>query len=275
MTDSLLSIHRIDSPPAEYLASIGEVFQTFGALTQDSGNVSFGLQLGDKRYFVKTTDPDADVYIDHAGRVELLRNARRLSQSCTHGALPVLHNIIESPTGPMLVYDWLDGELLRGEQGDPQSALVRFRRLPVEEILAVLDTIYEVHSELADAGWIAVDFYDGSTIYDFERQEIHLVDLDNYHQGNYQNNMGRMFGSTRFMAPEEFELGAEIDQRTSLFTMGRTAAVLLSDASLNREPFRGSNALHEVVLRACQQDPKQRYESMQRFNAEWQSARQL
>ncbi len=33
--------------------------------------------------------------------------------------------------------------------------------------------------------------------------------------------MGRMFGSTRFMASEEFELGALIDEQTNVFVMGR------------------------------------------------------
>jgi serine/threonine-protein kinase len=75
---------------------------------------------------------------------------------------------------------------------------------------------------------------------------VHIVDLDMYHQGPFTNEMGRMFGSKRFMAPEELELGAQIDERTTLFTMGRTAAVFLSDNSLEREPFRGSDALYEV-----------------------------
>ena len=43
-----------------------------------------------------------------------------------------------------------------------------------------------------------------------------------------------MFGSSRFMAPEEFERGALIDERTNVFTMGRTAAVLLADGTLHR-----------------------------------------
>jgi hypothetical protein len=31
--------------------------------------------------------------------------------------------------------------------------------------------------------------------------------------------MGRMFGSTRFMAPEELELGALINEQTNVFAM--------------------------------------------------------
>jgi hypothetical protein len=39
-------------------------------------------------------------------------------------------------------------------------------------------------------------------------------------------DMGRLFGSTRFMAPEEFELGVMIDQSTTVFTLGRCRRLL-------------------------------------------------
>ena len=56
-THPLRDIERISGPPGPYLESIGTIFATFGAATQDSGNVSYGVQIGDERFFVKTTDP--------------------------------------------------------------------------------------------------------------------------------------------------------------------------------------------------------------------------
>lgn len=288
MSHPLLAIDRIDGPPGPFLASIGEIFATFGAPIQDSGNVSYGVQIDDasetstspgdtaQRLFVKTTDPEIEVYGDHPTRVGLLYNAARLKKSCDHPILPALHRVIESAHGPMLVYDWVDGELLGGGSGkrdDPQSAHQRFRRLPVDEILAVLDAIYELHVQLVASGWIAVDFYDGCPIYDFDNKTVHIIDLDMYHRGPFTNQMGRMFGSTRFMAPEEFALGATIDERTTLFTLGRTAVIFLSDTSLERAPFRGDDALYEVVLRACREKPDERYPSMNEFYTAWREAR--
>jgi serine/threonine-protein kinase len=132
--------------------------------------------------------------------------------------------------------------------------------------------VYELHRELAQRGWIAVDFYDGCMMYDFGRQVLRVVDLDNYHDGPFVNHMGRMFGSSRFMAAEEFELGARIDERTSVFTMGRTAAVFLSDGTLERPPFRGSEAMYEVMRRACRDEPSERFGSMAEFYAAWKEA---
>ncbi len=274
----LLDVERIEQMPDVYLNAVGRVFAVFDGCTQDSGNISYGVQTTQGRYFVKTaghTD-DPNPFLRHSERVSLLRNAIRLQQNCNHRTLPPLHQVIESPSGPLLVYQWVDGELIRVDaagRNDPQSTFQRFRRLPSPEIIRGLNLVYELHHQLAQLGWIAVDFYDGCIIYDFDHQNLHIVDLDHYCEGPFVNEMGRLFGSSRFMAPEEFERGALIDERTTVFTMGRTAAVLLSDGTLDRPPFRGSDALYEVVRRACCDDREKRYDSMASFFAAWMDAR--
>jgi len=268
----------INEQPEQYLRSVGTVFAEFGALTQDSGNVSYGVQIGAERYFVKTAGRPDDPrrFLNHAGRVALLRNAVRLSESCHHPTLPRLYRVIESPSGPLLVYQWLDGELIgtpRARRDDPECAFQRFRRLPAATIQGRLDAVFDLHHELASAGWIAVDFYDCSLIYDFKSGRLGIIDLDMYREGPFRNEMGRMFGSTRFMAPEEFELGALIDERTNVFVMGRTALVFLSDGTLDADAFRGTRALFEVVARACEPERSSRYDSMAAFYSAWRAAR--
>lgn len=59
------------------------------------------------------------------------------------------HNVIESPHGPLLVYEWADGELLhvsREDRDDLRSPHQRFRSLPPDEILQALDVIFEQHA---------------------------------------------------------------------------------------------------------------------------------
>jgi serine/threonine-protein kinase len=268
----------INEQPEQYLRSVGTLFAEFGALTQDSGNVSYGVQIGAERYFVKTAGrpDDPRPFLNHAARVALLRNAVRLSESCRHPTLPRLYRVIESPSGPLLFYQWLDGELIgapRARRDDPESAFQRFRRLPAATIQERLDAIFDLHHELARAGWIAVDFYDGCLIYDFKSGRLGIVDLDMYREGSFRNEMGRMFGSTRFMAPEEFELGALIDERTNVFVMGRTALVFLSDGALSADAFRGTRALFEVVAGACEPERSRRFDSMAAFYKAWRAAR--
>ena len=184
---------------------------------------------------------------------------------CDDPALALINNVIESPIGPMLVYKWAEGELV-------SHSIDRINALPVEEVVSLLNAVYSLHEHLADVGWVAVDFYHGSMIYDFERKVVKVIDVDHYRYGPSTNERGRMFGSKRFMSPEEFELGAPIDQQSNVFTMGRTAAVLLSDGSLDREPFRGNDAQYEVMLHACQDERAKRYETMAAFWESWQTA---
>jgi serine/threonine-protein kinase len=278
MPHPLLDCDAVDRPAEQYLRLVGTVFAEFGALTQDSGNVSYGVQIDARRFFVKTAGrPDEpSPVLDHPARVALLRNAVHLHQSCEHAAVPTLYHVVESPTGPMLVYEWLDGELLRASRArrdDPASAFQRFRGLPADTILGCLDAIYNLHEQIVGAGWIAVDFYDGCLIYDFAAGRLGVIDLDMYQRGPFRNSMGRMFGSTRFMAPEELELGAMIDERTTVFVMGRTALVLLSDGTRDADAFRGELALFQVVSQACAPERSHRFDSMAAFCQAWRNAR--
>ncbi|GAB1817975.1 hypothetical protein [Herbidospora sp. RD11066] len=256
-----------DEAPEPYLARLGTIFARFDR--QDSGNVSYGVALDGERLFVKTAGrPDHVPFLTHAQRVNLLHNAVRLARAYRHPALPALRAVVDSAHGPMLVYDWADGELVgvpREHRDDPASSFQRFRGLPPDRILAALDTIVDVHDLLGRAGEIAVDFYDGCLLYDFSTHRLSLIDLDNYVPAPFRNEMGRTFGSSRFMAPEEFTLGALIDQRTSVFTLGRTALILLG------EHLRGP--LHEVVTRAVRPDPAGRHGSLPEFCAAWRDAR--
>jgi serine/threonine-protein kinase len=265
---------QTDLAPVAYLDQVGAIFATFDARTQDSGNVSFGVEMDGRPWFVKTAgDPaDATPFLPHADRVALLHNAQRLALAVSHPALPTLQGVTQSAWGPMLVYDWAPGELVGAHgprRADPDSAFQRFLRLPPDEIAAAIDTILDVHLRLCGAGWVACDFYDGSVIYDFAARRTWLIDLDSYHQGPFTNAMGRMFGSSRFMAPEEFARGAMIDERTTVFTLGRTISVFLAGGELDRAGFRGTEAQYRAMIGACRPDRGARFQSVADLARAW------
>lgn len=267
----LLSCEATDLPAAEFVAKHEDVFAVFDAATQDSGNVSYGVRLAEERFFVKTAGEPSDrkPLLSHPDRVALLRNAVRLGRAATHEALPQLRNVIESIDGPILVYEWVEGELVgttRARRSDPASAFARFRGLAAAEAKTALDLVFRLHAELAQRGWIACDFYDGCLIYDFAIRQLHVVDLDHYRDGPFVNTMGRMFGSTRFMAPEEHELGARIDERTTVFTMGRTIQQLFTS---------GDADIAEVARRACETRRERRFETLGKFYEAWSDAARI
>lgn len=265
MTARLLAREPVPDVPGDFLTRAGRVFAAFDQRTQDSGNVSYGVEEAGCRYFVKTAGaPGAQAFLGHAERVRWLRNAVRVAGAVVDPVLVPLLNVIESAHGPMLVYEWVDGELVgvpRERRSDPTRAFARFKALPLPEVVAALDAVLRVHAALGAAGWVASDFYDGAMIYDFDAQRLHLVDLDQYRDAPFVNDMGRMFGSTRFMAPEEFELGARIDERTTVFVMGRCLDVFVGERNL--EPVAA------IVSRACAPDASDRFESTAELHRAW------
>ena len=130
----------------DFLHGAGHVFAVFDERTQDSGNISYGVEIDGWRYFVKTAGrrDDSRPYFDHTERVSALRNAVRLAKSSCHPVLPLLRQVIESPTGPMLVYDWVEGDLVR-------ECMDRVRSLPAREIGTLLTEIYDLYAAWMDA----------------------------------------------------------------------------------------------------------------------------
>jgi serine/threonine protein kinase len=268
----LLEVGRVAGSLEAYLRSAGDVFVCIRG--HDSGNTSYGVAAGGRRWFVKHgEDPEA---------VRLLESAIRFHGAVRHRAIAPLSGVIRTDRGLALVHEWRDGESLNDplapggrHREHADSALSRFRRLPVPEIVAAVDVIVDAHLEVARRGFVAVDFYDGALLYDFARHTVHLCDLDAYQPGPYVLDRDRQYGSTRFMAPEEFERGATIGERTTVFTLGRTAFVLLSAGSRGEtDPhlWRAGPDLYRVALRATAPDPASRFGSVAELAAAWRGA---
>jgi hypothetical protein len=255
-SSKLTGVSRIEEGIEAYLGRVGTVFRTFPG--HDSDCMSYGIEVGGERWFVK-----------HSGAargIASLRRAERLHTVARHAALPRLHNAFETPGG-------LGGVVIHQPHGAAAgSPRARFEALPLAEVAAALGTIYDAHLLLAGLGFVAVDFYDGCIIYDFEGCRTYLCDLDEYREGPFVLEDERLPGSTRFMAPEEWERGARVDQVTNVFTLGRTAAVLLGDRSGSMQHWRGGRRMRNVVLRATRPDRAQRHQSVREFVQEWRAA---
>jgi len=277
----LLTLTSTEESAEALVALCGTVRRTYDHRTQDSGNVSWLVESDGEPLFVKSAGPLEPppgmhpALSDHARRVALLLNAVALARSCDHPALARLRNVVTTATGPALVYDAAPGELVwvpGAQRNDPASAYQRFAHLPGERMLAVLDELVDVHVALAERGWVACDLYDGSLIVAPD-DRLTVVDLDSYHRGPFTNTMGRMFGSERFMAPEELTLGATIDQRTTVFTVARLVTHFGTRLTEDLGSFVGSPAAAEVLRRACRPDRADRFATVAELAAAWSAAR--
>ncbi|MFD0677690.1 MULTISPECIES: serine/threonine protein kinase [unclassified Paenibacillus] len=266
----LLHVQRIEGDIVSFLSESGTIFKEFNK--QDSGCISYGVHSEGQNWFVK--------YAEDSEAVRYLKNAHAFNQQVEHPRLPKLLNAFHSENGFALVYEWVNGEVLSspdfpGKEGRnrPESSHYRFRQLPLPKITSALTTVYEVHAYLESKGFTAVDFYDGGMIYDFEEDKLHLCDFDCYTKGSFILEKDRLFGSTRFMAPEEFVKGSIIDGVTNVFTMGATAFVFLGEeGSRELKDWKASEELYRIVLKAVSPDRTNRFESIDVFYQEWLKA---
>ena len=246
----------------------GEVFAEFAM--QDSGCVAFGVRVDERRLFVK-------VPAEPEGVPSLLR-AIALHDAVVHPAIIPLLATMTTDAGPALIYPWVDGEVLYGapvggrdQRMEPGGPHARFRALPVVGVLCALGEIFDAHLAVAAAGFVSVDLYDGCFIYDFDAGRMRICDLDEYRRGSFIVEGDRLPGSTRFMAPEERRRGATVDERTTVFHLGRTGLVLLDTGALDGE-FRGTSSMLAVLERATRNDPGARHSTVEEFVADWSAA---
>lgn len=266
--DPLLDLSHIHGDVEGHLASVGEIFTRFHG--HDSGCQSWGVGVAGRRYFVKASMS--------ARAVQSLRRAIALHRAVAHETIIGLLHATETDAGLVLVYPWAKGEVLYGgaaprasQHDHPENALARFQALPQPEVLSALDAIFDAHVAMASAGFVAVDLYDGCFLYDFTIRRMRLCDLDEYRLGAFVVEADRLPGSKRFMAPEEYQRGAVIDQRTTVFNLARTALVLFADGTLEGT-FRGSVGARRVLERATRPDPTERYPTVMEFVGAWRRA---
>lgn len=257
---------RIRQPLERFISKHGTLFARFP--NQDSGCMGYGLDTPSGRFFVKhATTPRA-----HAS----LRRARRLHRLFSHPAVPPLQHHIQTPTGLALFYTWVEGDCLyepAEQRALPHSALSRFRNLPIERRLAVLDTLIDIHVELEDFDYVAVDFYDGCVIYNFDTHQVFLVDLDEYQRGGFALLADRLPGSTRFMAPEDWQYGAWIGPPHTVYSLGRAGLVLCGDGTL--QGFDGPPSLRNILEQATQPQPEARFEDAYAMWKAWMGERDV
>lgn len=272
MAHPLLGVERIEGAVEAYLRRVGEVFRVFG--NQDSGCVAYGVRWGGtgERWLVKEAVTDRGQ--------ESLERAWAFHRAVRHPVIvPQVHRIaVRDGDRTAVVMPWRDGEVLydpaergRGDRTNPGSPMARFRALPLHRVEQAFARILDAHLAVEAAGHVAVDLYDGAMLYDFHTAEMHLVDLDEYRPGPFTLHTDRLPGSRRFMAPEEFERGAVVDIRTTVYALGRTARLLL-DATDEEHAWRGNAAQLSVLERATRPDPRQRFANVGQFAIEWRTA---
>ncbi|WP_318246436.1 phosphotransferase [Rossellomorea aquimaris] len=259
--------YKLKSPyDLSFIEEYGEVFKVYD--DQDSGNICFGVQNGEHKMFIKFAGAPTARYAGQPEEaVAELKAAVKVYEDLRHPHLISLIRGEEVGGGYAAIFEWTDGECM-GKMY-PRSR-EKFMEMPDSTKMDVFRDILDFHIHVAEQGYVAIDFYDGSILYDFAKKETLICDIDLYSKRPYINPMGRMWGSSRFMSPEEYEQGAVIDNITNVYLMGATAFALFGgERDRSIEKWRLSSDLYEVAMKAVSDDREKRQQSLEELKEEW------
>ena len=259
----------IEEPDLHWLRPYGTVFQVLDR--QFSGNLCFGVAGSYGRLFIKYAGART---LNDRGKPEdaifTLQSAMPLYDR-THPALTRLLAHGPAGDGYAAIFKWRDALPLHSASGPSAGDMVR--RLTLEKSLRMLDMVFDLHGELCQDGLVAVDFHGGNVLIDFDRNEAVVCDIDLYRHKPAVNDRGRMWGSSHYMAPEEYELNAALDETTTEYNMAALAfAFFGGHENRGKSVWRAPECLWEVAHRAVSESKADRYPSMRAFLDAWREA---
>ena len=265
-----LSFQAYEEVDLSWLRPYGTVFTVMDQ--RFSGNLDFGVDGRYGKLFIKYAGART---LNYRGRpsdaMKKLQNAMPLYER-DHPALVRLLAHGEAGNGYAAIFEWKNACPLRPLPYDPATREA-VRRLPLHRQLKMLDMVFDLHAALALDNIIAVDFNDSSVLIDFGSGEAVVSDIDLYRKKPAVNDRGRMWGSSRFMAPEEYTLGAALDETTTQYNMAALAFEFFGDnTDRSRKAWVGPTPLFEVASRAVQEQKGSRYPSMRSFLDAWRQA---
>ena len=150
---------------------------------------------------------------------------------------------------------------------------LRFMQMPLENKMRAFEDIAEFHIHVAEQGYVALDFYDGSILYDYDKEKVIICDIDLYQKSPFINVGGMgIIGSARYVSPEECAEDEVIDEITNVYTMGATAFALFAYGNRTLEKWTLGKGLYDVALKAVSDERDNRQQSIKQFITEWRAA---
>lgn len=249
-----------------FISQYGKVFKVFD--DQDSGNICFGTEKDGERYFVKFAGAPTEAYNGTPeDAIERLKSTLPVYENIKHKNLIEFVEAKEMGGGFAMVFKWVNGDCM-GRMYPAEHR--RFMNLPISDRLIVFSDILVFLDYTNSNGYVAVDFYDGSIMYDAENRKTTICDIDFFRKQPCVNDMGRMWGSSKFQSPEEYKLGADIDEITNVYCAGAFAFALFGNYKRTREDWQLSDDAFAVATKAVSDNRNERYQSVKELKQAWE-----
>jgi len=275
-----------------WLKRYGTAFQAIDET--GSGCICIGMQKDGKKYFCKIAGVntlEADVLPEES--VQILKQAVSIYRELEHPNLITLVEAFDYEKFYVAVFEWADGECLfdhwNFEKYQRNSLLKspkqRFGELPIYKKMKCVDVLFSFLHSVNERGYVAVDFYDGSIMYNFENDDTTICDIDFFKKAPVINDLGEdWFGTKRLKAPEEYAKGSKIDEQTNVFTLGALLFEFFgsfSEEEIGRRyvenrflpcditKWQLDEVSYQVAVKAVSQERSSRYKTIAELYAEW------
>ncbi|MCX4365380.1 MAG: hypothetical protein OSJ70_06385 [Bacilli bacterium] len=270
-----------------WLNNYGKVFSVIDET--GSGCISFGVEKGNKKYFFKIAGAKTvEAEISENESIILLKEAVKKYEDIKHPNLINLIDSFEVNEFFVAVFEWAKGECLFDhwnfnkykEYSNLETPAEKLKRLAIDKRVNVVLKLFSFFETFIESGYVAVDFYDSSIMYDFENDFVTFCDIDLFRKTPTINDIGEdYFGTKRLKAPEENKLGATIDELTSEFTLGAIIFDMFSNVKNTDEryekgifipnsieDFELEQNVYDVLRKATSYDRNNRYKSIKEFH---------
>lgn len=254
-----------------FVESYGRVLRVFDQL--NSGLLCFMIENNEKRYFLKYAGaPTLKSMETREQSVRHLRLAAARYETLRHPALAAFRGARDYGSGFACLFDWLDGLPLAPLKENTE----RLRAATLMVRLKMMDALVDLHVMAEEQGLVVCGLQDTQLIYQPQSAKLMLTHIDDYLQMPALNLRGRQPGSPFYLAPEAYQMGAALDETTTVYAMGAIAFRLFGDwIGQKKEGWEASLHLYEVAARALLKDRNLRFQSTLRFQEAWREAVKL
>lgn len=235
-----------------WLSQFGTVFYVIDET--GSGCINFGVKKDNKKLFFKIAGAKTiGAELNPQESIQLLKQASIIYKEIHHPNLIQYVDSFEINEFFVVVFDFAEGECLfdhwnfdKYRMTKDITPMMRFKLLSIEKRLNVVYKLFSFFKTVIENGYVAVDFYDGSIIYNFLNDEVTFCDIDLFRKCPSFNDLGEnYFGTKRLKAPEENTLSAIIDESTTCFTLGALILDTFSEITNLKQRYEQGNFIPE------------------------------
>lgn len=262
-----------------------------------SGCICIGMQKASNKYFCKIAGVETiEAEVSPQESVKILKNSVQLYKDLQHPNLTKIIEHYEYGDMYIVVFNWVDGECLfdhwnfdkYSKKPSLKSPATKFKELPVKAKLDSVEILFSFLVTVSYADYVAVDFYDGSIMYDFSTNTTTICDIDFFMKKPVVNNIGQeWFGTKRLKSPEEYIMGARIDEDTNVFTLGALIFGFFGDFSktdiakryekneffpCSPDKWQLNKDSYFVALKAIDTDRQKRFKTISELHSAWKAA---